>query len=244
MTLLLTFLIGLLASTPSAAIDIVGNGRADTLDCGGQNVRLGGSSNSITLTGTCPRLDVTGSNNTINVEALEAVDVTGASNTIVWQRSLVGDRPRMGSTGFGNTLVRATEATPAEPTPSPEPAASPPLEVPPPEMPPLEIPPLEVPPLVITTQLIVNNGEELSFDCGEGGIVMLIGHNNRVTLTGVCGALNVVGSGNQVWVQRAHAVDVAGESNAVLWEAGPDDATGPVIVVVGAESTVEQGAMP
>jgi Protein of unknown function (DUF3060) len=233
MTLLIAFLIGLAASSPLAAIDVVGNGRTDTIDCGGQNVRLGGSSNNITLTGTCPRLDVTGSNNTVNVEALEAVDVTGAANTIIWQRSLVGDQPRLGSTGFGNTLVQSGEAAPAEPT-----------EGMPLEIPPLEIPPLEVPSLAITTHMVVNNGEELSFDCGDAGIVMLIGHNNRLTLTGTCGALNVLGSSNQVWVQRAHAIEVAGEANAVIWEGGPDDATGPAIVVVGAESTVEQGAMP
>jgi len=230
MMLLLAFVVGLLGSTPSAAIDIVGNGRTETLDCGGQNVRLGGSSNNIRLTGTCPRLDVTGSNNTINVEALEAVDATGVSNTIIWQRSLVGDQPRLSSTGFANTLVHASEAPPAEPLPPQGFGLLPPVSI-------------DVPAIGVTTLAQVD-GQEVSVDCGEGNLVTVAGNDNRVTLTGTCLAFNLIGSGNQVWVQRAHVIDVAGDLNTVVWENGPDDARPPTIVVVGAESTVEQGAMP
>jgi hypothetical protein len=230
MTLLIAFLIGIAASTPLTAIDVVGNGRTDTIDCGGQNVRLGGSSNNITLKGTCPRLDVTGSNNTINVEALEAVDVTGVSNTIIWQRSLVGDQPRLGSTGLGNRLVPASDAAQAEPTPSPGFGLLPPVSI-------------DVPSIGVTT-FAASDGQELSIDCGEGNLVTVAGSDNRVTLTGTCTAVNLIGSANQVWVQRAHVIDVAGDLNAVVWENGPDDATPPTIVVIGTESTVEQGAMP
>src|SRR5688500_220381 len=76
-----------------ATIELAGSGATRTVACANQNVTIGGSQNTIVLTGTCPRLDITGSNNAVSVEAVGRVEITGLSNTVRWQRSLVGDRP-------------------------------------------------------------------------------------------------------------------------------------------------------
>jgi hypothetical protein len=263
MTLLLAVLISLGVWTPAAAIDIVGNERTDTLDCGGQNVRIGGQRNTITLIGSCPRLDVTGSNNIVKVEALEAVDITGAANTVEWQHSLAGDRPRLSSNGFGNSLVHAEDAPPppaAEPAPAEAPAADEPML---PEEPALPTAPAEspagdepmlpdepAPPTEIAIeawdQAIVSfeSGQTLNLECGDGGLVMLLGGGNSVTITGTCRGVQVVGAGNQVWIERAHSIEIAGSASTVIWQNGPDDATPPAVIMYGPESIVEQGELP
>jgi len=208
----------------SAAIEIAGNGLTQTVACGEQNVVLGGVANTITLTGACPRLDVTGRDNTVLVEAVGRIEITGTSNSVGWSRSLAGTEPRQALNGFGNRVFQADLAAPA-PEPAPEPAAPDPVMV------------------EVTVLNLVDSGHEMTLDCADR-LLNLMGSGNVLTLTGTCQHLNVLGSNNQIWVQRALAIDVVGTANAVTWEGAFEDGSPPAVAVVGIDSSVTQGPMP
>lgn len=91
-------------------------------DCGqGGKVAINGARNDIRLTGTCARVIVGGTGNTVTAVTVTALAVTGAANTIavdaaakvalggtrnrVTWRS--GKRPRVSATGIENTVARA-----------------------------------------------------------------------------------------------------------------------------------------
>jgi hypothetical protein len=202
----------------SAAIEIAGNGLTQTVACAEQNVVLCGFSNTITLTGACPRLDVTGRDNTVLVEAVGRIEITGTSNSVGWGRSLAGTEPRLALTGLGNQVFQAE-------VPAPEPTAPEPVLV------------------EVTVLNLVDSGRQMTFDCADG-LLNLMGSGNVLTLTGTCQHLNVLGSNNQIWVQRALAIDVLGSLNAVTWEGAFGDGSPPAVAIVGTDSTVTQGTMP
>ena len=107
------------------------------------------------------------------------------------------------------------------------------------------MPPIDVVSPVGPVHLLVQSGFDRSLDCADNGIVNLVGSNNRLTVTGTCLQVNILGASNQVWVQRVAAIDIAGQSNVVTWESGVDDAgTPPSIAIIGADSSAEQGPMP
>jgi hypothetical protein len=210
----------------SAAIEIVGNGLQQTVACGDQNIALGGAGNTIVLTGSCPRLDVSGTGNVVSVEAVGRIEITGTSNSVGWVRSLAGNQPGQNLTGLGNRVFHIDAVIPVPvPEPAPEPAPDP------------------LPLVVLPVHNVLESGLELTFDCGDG-LLNLVGSGNLLTLTGTCQHLNVLGSNNQIWVQRVMAIDVLGGSNAVTWESAFDDGTPPAVAIVGVDSTVSQGALP
>jgi Protein of unknown function (DUF3060) len=219
-------------STASAAapIEVSGSGLAQTIACGDQDVVLGGSVNTITLTGACPKIEITGSRNVITVEAVGAIEINGTANSVGWSRSLGGATPRVGTTGLGNRVFRADAPPPAEPV----------LVVPAEPVPVLEpSTPLDVAPVTL-----LDSGIEQTLECQDGS-VDLLGSGNRLTLVGTCHEVRVAGSANQVWVQRVTSIEVTGSASTVTWQDGPDDSgTEPAVSVLGVDSSVTQGPLP
>jgi hypothetical protein len=56
----------------------------------------------MTVTGDCRKVDVSGTSNTVSIEAVAAIEVTGTNDRVTWQRSLRGDAPRVSRTGLGS----------------------------------------------------------------------------------------------------------------------------------------------
>ncbi|WP_225410145.1 DUF3060 domain-containing protein [Stigmatella hybrida] len=90
----------------NSEIDITGAGRKETLACNGTTeVSIGGSSNELTFTGACKRVDVTGSSNKVTLDAVEQIDVTGTGNTVTWKKAAGGrKKPKVSATGTDNRV--------------------------------------------------------------------------------------------------------------------------------------------
>ena len=96
----------------------------------------------------------------------------------------------------------------------------------------------------VPTYRLLDSGVEQTLDCGNG-IVSLLGSGNHLTLTGACVQVRVLGSSNQVWVERVASIDVLGSASTVTWQNGPDEnGTEPTVAILGADSSVTQGPLP
>lgn len=113
----------ILASTPAfAEADYSDASQTINHDCNSDpQVDISGSSNQITLTGTCTEVEingasntviieaskkvsVTGANNEVTVTASDRISVTGANNNVVWKKGIKGKRPKISSTGIQNRI--------------------------------------------------------------------------------------------------------------------------------------------
>jgi hypothetical protein len=217
-------------ASAAAPIEIIGSGLAQTIECGDQNVVLGGSVNTITLTGACPKIEISGSRNVITVEAVGTIEINGTANSVGWSRSLAGATPRVGTNGLGNRVFRADAPAPAEPAPV---------------VPVEPVPVLEPGPVIdVPAITLLDSGVEQTLEC-QNGRVDLLGSGNRLTLLGTCQQVRVAGSANQVWVERVTSIEVTGSASTVNWQDGPDDSgTEPAVSVLGVDSSVTQGPLP
>ena len=112
-----------LASTPAfAEADYSDAAQTIRHDCSSDpEVAISGSSNQITLTGTCTLVEINGASNTVVIEASKKVSVTGAknevtvtasdriavtgtNNNVVWKKGIKGKRPKISSTGVQNRI--------------------------------------------------------------------------------------------------------------------------------------------
>ncbi|MEZ4403005.1 MAG: DUF3060 domain-containing protein [Kofleriaceae bacterium] len=83
-------------------------GQTATLDCGdGGKVAILGADNTITLTGGCAKVAISGSGNRVTIEAVDKLGITGSSNTVTYQRGYTRKAPKVGKTGVGNKVSRA-----------------------------------------------------------------------------------------------------------------------------------------
>jgi hypothetical protein len=88
----------------SGSPQMTGSNQSFEYDCSGDDVvNLTGSGNRITLRGDCDTLNVYGSDNAVQAEALGVANVTGAGNQVLWSR---GTPPQLNQTGSGNRLAR------------------------------------------------------------------------------------------------------------------------------------------
>jgi len=68
--------------------------------CDDQRVRVDGSGNEVSLSGTCSRVSVNGSNNDVDVEAAGEIVLNGNENEVTY-----GGSPQIVDNGTGNTAV-------------------------------------------------------------------------------------------------------------------------------------------
>lgn len=86
-------------------IEVSGTGEMATHACTpGTRVEINGASNNVTLTGECKSVTVSGSSNTVKVEATRAIIVEGTSNSVTWKRTIGKAKPKVSRTGVGNKV--------------------------------------------------------------------------------------------------------------------------------------------
>ena len=113
--------LALIAAPAIAAADVsvIDNGKTVAVDCAKDpHVRLIGNSLTVTLTGTCKQLDITGNHetvkgsagevyvqgneNTVSIDASTTITVAGNKNTVTWKSGA----PKVQNTGKGNTVTQ------------------------------------------------------------------------------------------------------------------------------------------
>jgi hypothetical protein len=124
-TSLLTALLLGVTSIASADVTLIDNDATMSVDCAKDPaVSLIGNHLTVTLTGTCTKLTITGNHETVtgsavsvwisgnhNTAALDAVDkltLAGNHNTVTYKRTVDAKlkRPRISSPGIKNTITR------------------------------------------------------------------------------------------------------------------------------------------
>jgi hypothetical protein len=101
------------SSTSSAPPVVVSDEKATkSIDCRGRGVSVMGNGNTLTLRGTCRKVDVKGNDNVISVEAVQAIETTGNHNRVTWSRAADGESPTTSDLGNGNAIQRATAPLP------------------------------------------------------------------------------------------------------------------------------------
>jgi hypothetical protein len=79
-------------------------GTTGDLDCGaGKSLNVGGSNNTLTITGTCTSVNVGGADNKMKFDAVDKeISVVGFNNTITYGK---GD-PKVNDLGSGNSIKK------------------------------------------------------------------------------------------------------------------------------------------
>ena len=80
-------------------------GTTAEIDCGrGKSLNVGGSNNTLTVTGTCTSISVGGADNKIVVDKIDnELSVVGLNNTVTYK----GGDPKVNNLGSGNTINEA-----------------------------------------------------------------------------------------------------------------------------------------
>ncbi len=73
-------------------------------DCAGKRVEVRGVRNSISLTGDCPILQVSGNENAITISSVASIVVTGSTNAVSWTQGVGGQDPTVSDTGTMNVI--------------------------------------------------------------------------------------------------------------------------------------------
>lgn len=81
-------------------------GTTTTLDCGnGKSLNVGGSNNTLTVTGTCGTVSIGGADNKITFDKIDKqLNVVGFNNTITYKDG----NPKVDNLGSGNTINKAS----------------------------------------------------------------------------------------------------------------------------------------
>lgn len=85
-------------------ISISGVEQQVTTECDGKAVSVSGTTNIITLTGYCPRVTVTGTNNKVSIEKTVRITVSGASNIITYQEAVNRKNAIISKSGVNNSV--------------------------------------------------------------------------------------------------------------------------------------------
>jgi hypothetical protein len=83
-----------------------------TIDCRGRGVTVMGNGNTLTLRGTCGKIDVQGNENKISVDTVQTIATTGNNNRVTWSRAAEGELPQTSDLGNGNVIRRGTAPLP------------------------------------------------------------------------------------------------------------------------------------
>jgi Protein of unknown function (DUF3060) len=81
-------------------------GTTTTLDCGnGKSLNVGGSNNTLTVTGTCGTVSIGGAENKVTIDKIDKhLNVVGFNNTIIYKDG----NPKVDNLGSGNTINKAS----------------------------------------------------------------------------------------------------------------------------------------
>jgi hypothetical protein len=96
------------ATAPPAGgqLAISQSGAERTDACGGRSVSITGSANHINLTGDCPRVEIVGSSNTVDVERVDAVAITGSFEHVTWHAAISRAQPVVSTSGVNDVVAK------------------------------------------------------------------------------------------------------------------------------------------
>jgi DUF3060 family protein len=86
---------------------------------------------------------------------------------------------------------------------------------------------------------VIESGQTLDHACEANERVVVSGSGNRVTLTGECGKVAVMGSKNIVAVEASAKIAVMGTDNEVTWKRGVGG-KGPDVSRMGTNNKVSK----
>jgi Protein of unknown function (DUF3060) len=124
MKIFATFAISLLAATASADVTVMDNNKTLTVDCAkDKNVNLVGNHITVTLTGTCDNVKVTGNHetvvgsttnayvagnhNTLTLDAVDLISVAGNNNTATYKKPAAKKKTSVSNLGKNNNITKA-----------------------------------------------------------------------------------------------------------------------------------------
>jgi hypothetical protein len=86
-------------------LTITGAVRPHDEECGGRNVLVQTTGAPVRLRGDCPRVEISGRSNTVDIDRVDELVVTGSANTVTWTSGLTRPEPAV-QPGSGNTVKR------------------------------------------------------------------------------------------------------------------------------------------
>lgn len=89
-------------TAPGREVNVSGVGDVRTIVCTDNAVSINGARNTVTVTGHCTRVDVSGVENIVTVDAAEAISVSGIRNDVRFRSGA----PELDKSGIDNTLER------------------------------------------------------------------------------------------------------------------------------------------
>jgi len=218
-------------------------GGTEKVQCRGEDVQVNGSSAEIILLGECPDVQVNGMSNIVKIELAKDIQVNGMSNKVIWEQSLVGSKPRIQTSGVGNSVRQGTVTGHAARVESGGGDHAAVIES-------------DSGSVTVGTKRHGESGkieaqtEGQSVALGEGSIVgrttgrsggakivisdnrltktiecagrdvSIDGNFNTLSLLGECQTVQVAGNGNLVRIEAAAAIETMGTRNTVTWERG------------------------
>lgn len=100
-----------LAFADDEAFEVTGAGKSVTHACKDKEaVELSGSGNTLTLTGACGHIEVSGSKNKVIAETISAVELSGVSNTVTYTATPDGKPPKVSKTGLKHSVTKVKAA--------------------------------------------------------------------------------------------------------------------------------------
>lgn len=89
------------ARTPGGAVAVAGVGNERTIACtDNEAIDISGVNNTVTLTGHCSRVDVSGLENVVTVDSADEIVVSGLNNAVTFHSGT----PELSNSGLGNTV--------------------------------------------------------------------------------------------------------------------------------------------
>jgi hypothetical protein len=121
MKIFATFAFSLLATTAFADVTVMDNNKTLTVDCAkDKNVNLVGNHITVTLTGTCENVRVTGNheavtgsvlnvyvagnNNTLSLDAVDKISIAGNKNSATYKKPASKKKTAVSNTGKDNKI--------------------------------------------------------------------------------------------------------------------------------------------
>lgn len=206
-SLIVTALMAAMPARARSELLFQAEGQTLTGNCTGEDVRLEGNHNRVTLSGLCGSLLVKGLANSVQLAMAPggALRVEGAQNHI--QYTVRGNPPAIVILGPDNEVTTSGHADIAPPAPVPASLAAPKPAAPPSPT------PASAGPLALS-----GDDEERLADCA-GRDVLVTGHRSAYVIRGMCRSLVVRGDllTVQAILQPGAHITVAGQGSIVSW---------------------------
>ena len=87
---------------------VAGQGLSQAHACrADEDVEISGQGNTVTLTGPCRKVSLTGQGHVVTVDVVGTIEVSGMGNSVTWKTALKGKKPTLSVTGVKNAVKQA-----------------------------------------------------------------------------------------------------------------------------------------